>query len=206
MSSGFWRASHPLILGSASQGRRMLLENAGIPIAVHPHTLDERREEETLPNATPREVALALAERKALSVSQSVGIPEAYILGADQTLSCEGRLFCKATNRQEARETLQFLSGKTHRLHTAVAFMRGQEMLSSFVREASLTMRPLSDAFIDSYLHLIGDRAYACLGVYPLESFGPHVFAHIDGDYFTILGLPLLSLFDIFRKEGCLAS
>jgi septum formation protein len=184
----------------------MLLENAGIPIHVHPHTLDERAEEKTLPNATPGEIALILAERKALSVSQSLGIPETYILGADQTLSCEGRSICKAENYEEAREILHFLSGKTHTLHTAIALVHLGEILTSFVHESYLTMRPLSDDFIESYLHMIGERAYQCVGIYPLESLGTHVFSRMEGDYFTILGIPLLSLFQVLREEGCLAS
>jgi septum formation protein len=204
MAPEFWRMSQPLILASASQGRRMLLENVGIPLAIRPHTVDERAEEKKLPTSCGAEIALALAEKKADSVHKSGAFSESYILGADQTLSCEGRLFAKSATYNDAKETLRFLSGKTHKLHTAIALMRGQTLRRSFVCESALTMRTLTDSFIESYLQSIGDRAYHCLGVYPLESFGPHLFSSIKGDYFTILGLPLLDLLQIFREEGAL--
>lgn len=197
--------SPPLVLASSSKIRRQLLGNAGIAFEVIPSRVDERYLEEPLlaAGAGPAEIAEMLAEAKAVAVSAEA--PDALVIGADQTLDLAGARFAKPADRDEARRQLRALSGNTHRLHSALAVARGGEIVWRFRGTAGLTMRPLADRDIDRYLDEVGAAALTSVGAYQLEGPGIRLFAAIDGDYFTILGLPLLPLLAFLRDQGAIA-
>lgn len=192
----------PLVLASKSAVRRSLLEAAGIPVEVDPAAVDERAIEAPLAGATPEEVALRLAREKALAVAARR--PSALVLGADQTLALGTRRFSKPKSLTAAREQLAALSGKTHALHSGAAIARDGRIAFEAVATARLTMRPLSDQALDAYLAAAGDRVMQSVGGYQLEGLGVHLFERVEGDHFTILGLPLLLLLAFFRSEGLL--
>jgi septum formation protein len=195
-----WRGE-PLILASKSEARRGLLAAAGIPVIVDPADLDERSVEASKADAGtgPEAIALLLAREKALAVARRrVG----FVLGADQTLALGPRRFAKPVSLAAAREQLAALAGKTHSLHSAIAVADGHKIVFETVETARLTMRPLSQAFLGPYLADAGERATASVGAYQLESLGVHLFERVEGDHFTILGLPLLPLLAFFRKAG----
>jgi septum formation protein len=131
-------------------------------------------------------------------------MPGRMVLGADQTLTVDGRRFSKPADRDRAAEQLKALRGRTHQLHSGVALVRDGAALFQHVGVANLTMRRFSDAFLESYLDAVGSAAYASVGGYQIESAGIHLFEKIEGDYFTILGLPLLPLLDYLRQSGAL--
>ena len=199
-----WRAE-PLVLASRSSVRRALLEAAGIPVEVEPARVDERAVESSkAASAGAKDVALLLAREKALEVAGRKG--KSIVLGADQTLAQGERRFSKPANALAAREQLKALAGKTHELHAAVALVRGGDVMFETVATARLTMRPLSEAFLDAYLTAAGDRVSSSVGAYQLERAGVHLFERIEGDHFTILGLPLLPLLAYFRSAGLVVS
>jgi septum formation protein len=187
-----------IVLASSSPFRRMLLENAGLEITARPAQIDERAIEATQGDADPDAVALVLAKAKALDVSRHA--PEALVIGSDQTMSLGDTVYHKASTREEARQTLMSLSGKTHRLNSAVAIARNDTILWEHVSHANLTARPFDESFIERYLDRVGDKAFSSVGAYELEGQGIHLFEAIDGDYFTILGLPMLPLLQQLRK------
>lgn len=193
-----WRGE-PLILASKSEVRRKLLEAAAIPVAIDPADIDERAIEAKHTSLAPDQAALLLAREKALAVSRRRA---GQILGADQTLALGDRRFSKPSGRTTAREQLKALAGQTHALHSAAAVAEGDRILFEAVSTARLTMRPLSDAALDGYLDAAGDRVTTSVGAYQLESLGVHLFDKIDGDHFTVLGLPLLKLLAFFREAG----
>jgi septum formation protein len=200
---GLWLAAAPLVLASASVVRRHLLEAAGIPVEVRPASLDERALEASAPSNNPSAVAALLAREKALRVAADV--PGRLVVGADQTLALEARRFDKPADREAARAQLQALAGRTHELHAAVAVARDGKVLFEHAAVARLTMRPLSDGFLDRYLDAAGAAVTASVGGYQLEGLGVHLFERIEGDHFTILGLPLIPLLAYLRAEGSLA-
>ena len=200
---GLWLASAPLVLASGSAVRRKLLEAAAIPVEVRPASLDERAAEASAPSNNPSAVAVLLARAKALQVAKDV--PGRLVVGADQTLALGARRFDKPAHRAAARAQLQALAGRTHELHAAVAVAREEHVLFEHVAVARLTMRPLSDTFLDRYLDAAGTAVTASVGGYQLEALGVHLFERIEGDHFTILGLPLLPLLAYLRTEGSLA-
>jgi septum formation protein len=151
--------------------------------------------------ASPRQVAEALAERKALAVSR--GRPE-LVIGADQTLEFEGRLYDKAETMDDARARLQALRAKPHQLHSAVVVARDGAVVWRETESATLTMRGFSDDFLEDYLATEGDAALGSVGCYRLEGMGVQLFSRIEGDYFTILGLPLIGLLELLRRQGVL--
>lgn len=193
-----------IILASGSSFRKALLANAGVPFTAIPADVDERAIEAPLENSgtTPEEVALILAEAKALNVSESH--PGALVIGCDQTLSLEGRIFHKPRDKEDARRHLLDLSGKTHQLNSAVVLVRDGEVLWSDVPIALLTMRKLDPGFIGRHLAAVGDKALESVGAYQIEGQGIQLFEKIDGDYFTIVGLPLLPLLKELRKLGAI--
>jgi len=200
---GLWLAAAPLVLASGSVVRRQLLEAAGLPVEVRAANLDERKVEASAPHDNPSAVAALLARAKAMRVAADV--PGRLVVGADQTLALGSRRFDKPANRAAAREQLQTLAGRTHELHAAVAVARDEKVLFEHVAVARLTMRALSDPVLDRYLEAAGANVTASVGAYQLEALGVHLFERIEGDHFTILGLPLLPLLAYLRGEGSLA-
>lgn len=199
-----WRAE-PLVLASKSSVRRALLEAAGIPLTIEPAAIDERAiESSKAASASAADVALLLAREKALEVARRRS--KSTVLGADQTLALGARRFSKPANALAAREQLKALSGKTHELHAAVAVAQGGEIVFETVATARLTVRPLSESFLDAYLAAAGERVSSSVGAYQLERLGVHLFERVEGDHFTILGLPLLPLLAYFRSAGLVAS
>jgi septum formation protein len=199
-----WLGSDPLVLASRSAARRALLDAAGIPLEVRPADLDERRLEIGATSQKPTAIAAHLARAKAAAASGSQ--PGRLVLGADQTLALDGKRFSKPVDRAAARAQLCALSGHTHELHSAIAFVQDTTVLFEHIGTARLAMRVLSDRFIDIYLDAVGRAATASVGAYQIEGPGLQLFERIDGDYFTILGLPLLAVLDFLRRRGCLAS
>jgi septum formation protein len=199
-----WLASDPLLLASRSAARRTLLEAAGIPVELHPADLDERGLEADAGSAVPAEVAALLARAKASVIA--VLRPGRLVLGADQTLALGSERFSKPVDRAAARNQLRALSGRTHELHSALAFMQDATMLFEYVGSARLTMRKLSDQLLDQYLETVGSAATASVGAYQIEGPGIQLFERVEGDYFTILGLPLFAALDFLRRRGCLTS
>jgi septum formation protein len=197
-----WLASDSLLLASRSAARRSLLEGAGVPIELHPADIDERALERDAGAAAPGAVAALLAYAKASAVARLR--PGRLTLGADQTLALGIKRFSKPSDRSAARMQLQALSGRTHELHSAVAFVQDATVLFEYVGTARLTMRALSDRFLDLYLDSVGDAATASVGAYQIEGLGVELFEKIEGDYFTILGLPLLAALDFLRRRGSL--
>ena len=200
-----WCTASPLVLASGSLTRRDLLISAGIPIDVCRPAVDERAIEAELaqdgPNAA--KIARGLATAKAASIGNAK--PGQLVLGADQTLECEGVSFHKPADAAAAARQLEWLSGKTHQLHSACSlFQDGREIFAA-VTSARLTMRPLSSAFIRAYLDTAGTSILASVGAYQLEGLGIHLFSSVEGDHSTILGLPLFPLLSFLRQHGSLA-
>ena len=200
---GLWLAAAPLVLASGSAVRRALLEAAGIPVEVRPASIDERAIEAAAPRDDPSAVAAVLAREKALRIAAE--LPGRLVVGADQTLVLGSRRFDKPADRASARAQLQALAGRTHALHSAVAVARSGDVLFEQVGVARLTVRSLNEEFLDRYLNAAGVAVTASVGAYQLEAFGVHLFERVEGDHFTILGLPLLPLLAYLRSEGSLA-
>jgi septum formation protein len=192
-----------LVLASASSARRRVLEGAGVPFVQVPSGADEDRLKATLQARSARDMARALALAKALAVSARR--PEAPVLGADQVLEADGRLFAKPRDRTEARAQLERLRGRDHRLVNGLALVQGGRVLWQYDDEARLWMRDFDDAFLESYLADAGPEVLESVGAYRLEGKGAQLFARIEGDFFSILGLPLLPLLEALRREGILA-
>jgi septum formation protein len=197
-----WQAPQPLVLASRSASRRAMLAAAGLPIEVSVPDLDERAVEAAAGPLEPAKVAMLLAREKAKAIAREK--PGRLVIGADQTLALGLRRFDKPRDVEAARAQLADLAGNTHQLHSAVAVVRGDEVLLDAVDTASLTMRPLSATFLDAYFAAAGPAVLESVGAYQLEKLGIHLFARIEGDHFTILGLPLLPLVAFLRKAGCL--
>lgn len=191
----------PLILASGSTARQMLLKNAGLDFIAIPATVDERAIEENLPLAgrDPVSVARHLALAKAMDVSERS--PRAFVIGCDQTMSLGNRIFHKAACLDEARQTLINLRGKAHFLNSAVCLVRDGELLWSDVTKACMQVRDFSDEFLDGYIERNGKSILSSVGCYQLEGEGIQLFDAIAGDYFTILGLPLLPLLAALRQH-----
>ncbi len=188
-----------LILASGSASRAMLLSNAGIPFVKIPSTVDEDqiKDECLLRGFTPKAIAMRLAEAKA----QQVALANAgLVLGGDQVLQLDNDLISKSPDMDAARDLLKRMSGKTHYLHAGMALCENGQLIWSSVETAEMTVRPLTDAFIDRYLDETGEKLLSTVGNYMLEGSGVHLFDSIRGDYFTVLGLPLLPLLSKLRQ------
>lgn len=196
----------PLLLASGSATRAAMLRAAGVPFAVEAPRVDEAALKEALlaEKRTPRDIADALAEMKAARVSGRR--PGALVLGADQTLSCEGRLFSKPASPEEALAQLRDLAGRTHRLHSAAVIYQGGEPVWRQVSEARLTMGRLSDAWLEGYVARNWESLRHSVGGYRIEEEGVRLFTRIEGDHFTILGLPLLPLLGFLSLRGTIPS
>jgi septum formation protein len=191
-----------LVLASKSAVRTRLLAAAGVEFEAVDSGVDEAAAKAGLAGQTPQAVALALAEAKAVRVSDAR--PGALVIGADQTLDFDGRLFDKAASLNEARARLIMLRGRSHRLHSGIAVAREGQVVWRKCASSTLTMREFSDAWLDAYLARNPGAALSSVGCYELEGEGAQLFDRIIGDYFAILGLPLLGLLGCLRKEGSL--
>jgi septum formation protein len=198
-----WRGKDPLILASHSRARQALLAGAGIAFEAMPAEIDEREIQRVSGLVTPGAVASLLAGQKALFVSSHH--PGRIVVGADQTLALAQRLFSKPAGRPQAAEQLRALAGNSHELHSAVAVARDGRLVFETASVARMTMRRLTSAEIEAYLDEAGEAVTSSVGAYQLEGLGIHVFERIDGDHFTILGLPLLPLLAFLRSERLLA-
>ncbi len=191
-----------LVLASASPSRRMLMENAGLFFQAVAAQIDERAFEDSIAHRSfgPGELALELALQKALEVSNR--FPKALVIGCDQTMSLGQRVFHKPADRHEASSTLRTLRGNVHRLNSAVVLVQEGREVWRHLSTADLAMRDFSDAFLELYLERCGDSVMKSVGCYQLEGIGIQLFDSIAGDYFTILGLPLLPLLGQLRALG----
>jgi septum formation protein len=185
-----------IVLASKSASRRTMLGAAGVEFEVRPPAIDERALEAELGGTDPARVALALAEAKALSVDGN-GLP---VLGSDSVVSVDGRRFNKPASRLQAVEHLQFFSGKTMELHSAAAIAVGGHLRWSHLARAELKVRELTDDFIERYLVVEWPEVAQCVGVFRIESVGVQLFESIDGDMFTVLGMPLLPVLGALRE------
>lgn len=177
----------------------MLLANAGFAFEAMPANIDERGVQRASKLAAPGDIAGLLAREKARFVSaQKAG---QYVIGADQTLALGERLFNKPDGLAQAADQLRTLAGQTHALHSAIAVALDEQIVFETISVARMSMRPLSDKDIDAYLDQAGDAVATSVGAYQLEGLGVHLFEKIEGDHFTILGLPLLPLLAFFRRE-----
>jgi septum formation protein len=191
------------VLASRSESRRAVLAGAAIPVEILPADIDERAIETQAGRTPAGEVALILARAKARAVAAQR--PGRLVLGADQTLGLGDRLFAKPADLAGARAQLKSLRGTTHALHSAVVLVRDGAVVFEQCELARLTMRDFSDRFLEAYLEAAGPAVTASVGGYQIEAVGIQLFERIDGDHFTILGLPLLQLLSYLRREGCLA-
>ena len=198
-----WLAPQPLVLASKSQVRGKILAGAGLRFETRPALLDERAVEAQAGPLDAAAAARLLARKKAEAVAAT--LPGRLVLGADQTLARGNKRFGKPADRTEAAKQLGELRGRTHELHSGLALVRDGAVLFDCVDTARLTMRDFSDRFLEDYLDLVGGAALASVGGYQLEGVGVHLFERVEGDYFTILGLPLLPLLDFLRKNGFVA-
>ena len=187
-----------IVLASQSASRRAMLEAAGIPFRAQPAHVDERGIELALGDAGPAKIALELAKAKALAVFAE----EEVVLGSDSLVSCGGRRFDKPASREQAAEHLRFFSGKVMELHSAAALVRDGDVLWAENAVAQLHVADLSNSFIESYLEAEWPAVAGCVGVFRIEARGVQLFEKIEGDYFTILGMPLLKVQAALRKLG----
>jgi len=196
----------PLILASASQIRLTLLQNAGITVTAHPARIDEDAIRRALQaeHAKPRDIADTLAELKARKLAQRN--PQALVLGCDQVLALNDHVFAKPGSLDEARLQLAQLRNQTHHLHSALVLYHNAQPIWRQIDTAKLTMRDASDAYLDAYLSRQWPTVATSIGAYQLESEGIRLFSSIEGDYFTILGLPLLPLLAYLNLRGFIAS
>jgi septum formation protein len=198
-----WLADQPLVLASKSESRRAVLAAAAIPVEVLPADIDERAIEAGTTVTGPGEVAALLAREKARAVAAAR--PGRLVLGADQTLALGGRRFSKPANLMAARDQLKALRGTTHELCSALALARGDTIVFEHRETARMTMRAFTDAFIERYVEAAGPAVTTSVGGYQVEGLGIQLFERIEGDHFTILGLPLLPLLQYLRGAGWLA-
>jgi septum formation protein len=192
-----------LVLASGSRSRRQIMEAAGVTFAVAPADVDERAIRETLQTGgneiDPEDVAEVLARAKAEHISRQH--PEAMVIGSDQILALDDEIFEKPADMAGARNHLIKLRGRTHQLHCGVVLAQGGDAVWSHVDTASLTMRDFTPGFLDLYLERAGKIVCESVGAYQLEGLGIQLFERIEGDYFTILGLPLLPLLGALRER-----
>ncbi len=197
--------SHRVVLASGSKVRASMLRAAGVPVEIRAAGVDEAavRDSMKAEGASTADTATALAELKALHVSRA--FPGAFVIGADQMLDCGGVWFEKAPDRDHARAQLQALRGRDHTLVSSAIVVRDGARIWHHSDKTRMTVRPFSDAFLDQYLDAAGGDILDSVGCYHLEGLGAQLFSRVEGDFFTVLGLPLLPLLDFLRQHGILA-
>lgn len=197
-------AQTKVVLASSSKARQALLQRAGVEFEALTPGVDEASVKDSLERdaATAAEVAQTLADLKA--VSKAAIRPGALVIGADQVLALEKQVLSKPSNLVAAKEQLSILSGKTHALHTAVAVALDGTIVWRYITEAALTMRPFTESFIEHYLMQTGELALESVGAYQIERAGIQLFTNIQGDYFAIIGLPILPLLEFLREHQIL--
>jgi septum formation protein len=193
-----------IVLASQSASRRAMLEAAGVSFEARPAHLDERAMEAGMAGQPASEVALALAQAKALAVSDEA--PARLVLGSDSLVEVAGRRFDKPASREQAAEHLRFFSGKPMMLHSAAALAQSGVVLWKHAAVAALAVRPLSEAFIADYLAAEWPAVEGCVGVFRIEALGVQLFEQIEGDHFTVLGMPLLPVLAALRELGEIAT
>ena len=193
-----------LILASRSAARRAMLTGAGVPYTAQDAGVDEDAIKASLDGIDPAELALELARAKALAVSRHD--PEAWVLGSDQTLDFDGGMVSKAKDLSEARHRLQSMRGHTHHLNSGVALAWGGAVVWSGVDTARMTMRRFTDEFLDAYLEAEGEGLLGSVGCYRLEGMGSQLFDRVEGDYFTVLGMPLWPVLAELRRAGVITT
>ncbi len=194
-----------IVLASASPARRQLLEAAGLTVTVVPSSVDEESIKQKEKHLSTDDLALKLASAKAKNVLTKSDLPpECLVIAADQILVADERRFDKPDSLAEAANHLRYLQGKTHQLVSACVIHQTNENGWQTISKAQLTMRPLSDSFISAYLDQVGNAALKSVGAYQLEGLGAQLFSKVDGDYFAILGLPLLDVLDYLRTQKVL--
>jgi septum formation protein len=198
-----WLGKSSLILASQSSARKMLLASAGLEFKAITADIDERGIQAASKLSDPHEIALLLAREKAKAVS--IDRPGSYVIGADQTLALGERLFNKPAGRTEALAQLRDLAGHSHELNSAVVVAHDGKIVFEDVSVARMTMRQMSEGELSAYLDAAGDAVTTSVGAYQLEGLGIHLFERIEGDHFTILGLPLLQLLAFLRRERLIA-
>ncbi len=198
-----------ILLASASVARQNILRSAGIDFDILPVAIDEAqvRAGALADDMMLEDIAILLASLKAQAASQYISdalkaSSTAYVIGADQILVCEEKIINKPATITTAKDQLLWLSGKSHKLFSAIVLFRDDQRIWHHLAESTLTMRQIDGVFVDSYIQHIGDAALWSPGAYQIESFGSSLFSKIDGDYFDILGLPLLPLLSILREHG----
>lgn len=196
----------PLILASQSQSRAQILSQIGLDFQAVPSCVDEDILKKQGQNEgwSIEKIALELAREKAKAVSDLH--PDAFVIGADQIMGCEGRTFDKAKDLREAVEQLRFISGKSHHLYTACVLFQGGDEVWSHISVPTLKVRSLSEVFIKDYIQKLGDEILRSVGCYQVEELGAQLFESIGGDLFTIMGLPLLPLLHELREQGLILS
>ena len=195
--------SSSIILASASQSRRQLLTNAAVPFTAIISSVDEDIIKQTfLKDGNLVDLAVILAQAKAIDVSTKN--PTMLVIGADQTLIFEDKIYDKPTSREDARDHVLALRGRTHQLETAIAVAKNGEILWSYSESSYLTMRDFSPEFLGQYLSAEKDQVKTSVGGYKLEGLGLQLFEKIDGDFFSILGLPMLKLLEFLRDKNAL--
>lgn len=187
-----------LVLASKSASRKAMLADAGVEFEAISADVDERAIEESLGDAPPPEIALALAKAKALAIAK----PDQLVLGSDSLVVVDGRRFDKPRDRENAAEHLRFFSGKEMRLHSAAALVRNGEVVWSHAEVAHLHVRELSEPFIQTYLDAEWPEVGYCVGVFRIEAMGVQLFDRIEGGHFTVLGMPLLAVLGALRDLG----
>ena len=196
--------SDRIVLASASPWRREMLERAGLAVEAVPSTIDERSVEAPLlaADALPSDIALVLAQAKAEQVSQHHG--DAWTIGCDQVLELDGSILHKVADMEDARRRLLELSGRTHHLHSAVVLARGGETEWTHLASPAMTMRTLDPGFVGRHLASAGEAVLGSVGAYQIEGPGIQLFERIEGDFFSVVGLPLLPLLDALRARGAI--
>lgn len=193
-----------LILASRSAARRAMLENAGVAFEARAADVDEAAIKAASTDLDPVALAVRLAEAKALAVSRDD--PDAWVLGSDQTLAFDGGLVSKAASLEAARDRLKAMRGRTHTLHSGAALATKGQVVWSGADTARMKMRDVSDAFLETYLAAEGEALLSCVGAYRLEGMGSQLFEAVEGDFFTVLGLPLWPVLAELRRAGVIAS